>query len=84
MQENLYDLVVDELVARQRLVKDELKERFRKTKPFRMEPVSNEELLNSYNRLTPEDIRGYIQTYGREAVNEMVFSMEKLKARRIK
>ncbi len=46
---SIYDDVVDELVSRQSLVRDELIKRFKKTKPFRMESVSDEEMLLEYN-----------------------------------
>ena len=79
---NLYDLVVDELVERHRLVRAELVKRFKRTRPFRMEKISDEEMLNSYNNLTPEIMSDLINRYGRENVNEMIFTMEKLKAKR--
>ena len=79
---NIYDLVVDELVERQRLVKAELRSRFKKTKPFRMEPMSDEEALYHYNQLTPEKILELISTHGEDAINEMVFQLETLKAKK--
>ena len=82
MEENLYDLVVDELVERQGLVKAELASRFKKTKPFRMEPISNDEMLYQYNQLTPEKMNELVNTHGAEAVMEMISKMEKLKGRK--
>lgn len=81
-EENIYDLVVDELTERQRMVKDELRSRFAKTRPFRMEPMSNDEALYYYNQLTPDRMSQLIETYGREAVNEMIYQFESLKRKK--
>jgi len=78
----LYDDVVDILLERQRLVRAELKTRFKKTKPFRLEPMSNDEALYYYNQLTPDKMSQLIETYGREAVNEMIYQFESLKRKK--
>lgn len=82
MEISLYDLVVDELVERQQLVKQELAERFKKTKPFRMEPVDPAEMLYEYNTMTPEKMDGLINTFGRESVNDLIYNMENLKKKK--
>ena len=82
LKESLYDLVVDELVDRQRLVKAELAERFKKTRPFRMEEVPTDEMLYEYNTMTPEKLDTMIQTYGRDEVNQYIMEMEQLKRKR--
>lgn len=79
MDESIYDRVVDGLHKRRELVTTELKRKFKKTNPFRMEPISNEELLYSYNQLTPEKMTELIQTYGRDEVNNLIYTMETLK-----
>ena len=84
MEKSIFDLVVDDLVERQRMAKAELQERFKRSKPFRMEPIPPEEMLYEYNTLTPEKMNTLIDTYGRETVNEMIFEMEQLKQRRQK
>lgn len=82
MEESIYEKVVDELVERQRLVKDELTRRFKRTRPFRMTPISSGEMLMQYNMLTPEKMAALIDTYGEDAVNEMIFEMETLKKKK--
>ena len=79
---SLYDLVVDELVERQSLVKQELTERFKKTKPFRMEPVPEEEMLYEYNIMTPGKFNTLLNTYGEETMNEFIYEMEMLKKKK--
>ena len=82
MDDSLYDLVVDELVDRQRLVKAELAERFKKTRPFRMKEVPVDERLYEYNTMTPEKLNSLLQTYDREDVNQYIMEMEQLKRKR--
>ena len=82
LKPSVLDLTVDELHERRNLVKAELKERFKKTKPFRKEPVSPAEALYYYNQLTPEKMQGLLETYGRDEVNEMIYEMEKIKQKR--
>jgi len=82
LKESLYDLVVDEILERQRLVKSELAERFKKTKPFRMEEVPQAEMLYEYNTMTPEKLNSLLQTYDREDVNQYIMEMEQLKRKR--
>lgn len=49
MEKSVYDMVVDEMVDRHRLVKAELQARFKKTKPFRQEPKTHKELVMDYD-----------------------------------
>jgi len=51
MEESIYDMIVSELVKRQQDVKAELHERFKKTKPFRQEPVTKQEMIMDYDEL---------------------------------
>lgn len=81
LKPSVFDLTVDELHERRKLVRAELKERFRKTRPFRREPVSSAEALYYYNQLTFEGLQELIATYGRDDVNEMIYEMETLKRR---
>jgi aspartate/tyrosine/aromatic aminotransferase len=80
-EKSVWDLAVDELVNRHKLVSDELQRRFRKTRPFRMEAMSEQEALYYYNQLTPEQINSLIETYGRDEVNQMIYEMEQIKRR---
>ena len=82
LESSLYDLVVDELVQRNKLVRAELAERFKKTRPFRMKEVPVDERLYEYNTMTPEKLNSLLQTYGREDVNQYIMEMEQLKRKR--
>lgn len=78
---SLYDDVVDELIERQRLVKAELQKRFKKTKPFRMEPVKDEDLLYDYNTKGFEIFSQLADTQGIEVAIQYRDEMERLKAK---
>ena len=75
---SIYDLVVDELLERQRMVRSELQERFKKTKPFRQEQVSDKERLVEYDELTPEKKEWLRQQFGDEAVLPYFAELEKI------
>jgi len=83
-QPNLYDKVVDNLHEKQVLVQKELATRFKKTKPFREEPVDNKEILLYYDQMS-NDVNArlfmdtLIQRHGRETVNLWIADMESLK-----
>lgn len=78
---SIYDLVVDELLKRQTLVKEELRERFRKTKPFRQEPISAKESLVQYDEMTPEIETMLRKEFGNDVVDNYISKNEKLKER---
>ena len=82
MEKGIFDYVVDELLERKDLVRAELAQRFKKTKPFRMEPVPEDEMLLRYDALTPEQMDELIATDGEEATGQMIQRMETLKQRR--
>lgn len=82
MEKSILELAVDELIERQRLVKDELRQRFKKTKPFRMEPVSEDKQLSEYMEMTPELMGERIQRDGAEVTEEYIGRMESLKRRK--
>ena len=79
LEKSIFELAVDELLERQQLTKLELRARFKKTKPFRMEEVKMDEMMYEYNTLTPEKFNILLNTYGRDTMGEMVYNMEQLK-----
>ncbi len=79
---NIGDKVLDKLHQRREKVQQVLMEQYRKTRPFRMEPVSNDQHIYIYQNMTPEDLQYAVQTYGRDAVNEWIFEVEKKLQRR--
>ena len=82
LEKSIFELAVDELLERQQLTKLELRARFKKTKPFRMEQVPADEMLAEYNTMTPEKFNILLNTYGRDTMGEMVYNMEQLKKKR--
>ena len=82
LEKSIFELAVDELLERQQLTKLELRARFKKTKPFRMEEVKMDEMMYEYNTLTPEKFNILLNTYGRDTMGEMVYNMEQLKKKR--
>lgn len=78
-EKSIADMTVDILVERQRLVKTELQKRFKRTKPFRMEPIKNEDLLYDYNTRGMEIFKEILETQGEETAMEYKNQMEALK-----
>ena len=65
---SIYDNIVEELKSRNRLVKEELRRRFKGVKPFRMEKISRKERLMQYDEMIAREdwLR---QNYGDEVVD---------------
>ena len=82
METSIFEDAVEILLERQRLTKLELKARFKKTKPFRMEQVPTDEMMYEYNTMTPEKFNTLLNTYGEEVMNEFVYNMEMLKRKK--
>ena len=81
MEVSIWDLAVDELVERQRMARAELQQRFKKTKPFRMEPMSEKKALADYEKMTPERLNERLARDGQEATMEYLQQMNELKGR---
>ena len=81
IEESIYDLWVEELLERQRLVRGELKKRFKKTKPFRMEPMSREETLYNDSQITPEMKMSLRQSMGDDVMDDYEFEMQNLRGK---
>jgi len=81
-EKSVIDLTIDELVARHRLVKTELQKRFKKTRPLRMEPVSDEELLQRYENTTQEEWAEIMSTHDPDDVEKYRNKMENLKIKK--
>tara|TARA_Y100000310_G_C20680535_1_gene815673 strand:- start:125 stop:379 length:255 start_codon:yes stop_codon:yes gene_type:complete len=79
---SLWDKVVDNSLVTMRLVRGELEERFKHTKPFRMERVTREEKLLEYDELTPSQEAINRQHFGDDAMNTYIDKMERLKGGR--
>ncbi len=79
---SILDITVDILVERQKWTKEELRKRFKKTRPFRMEPVSDDELMRRYDNTTQEQWTELMTTHDPADVENYKNSMEDLKRRR--
>ena len=78
-EKSLFDVTVDILLERQALVGAELQRRFKRTKPFRMEPIKNEDLLYDYNTKGFEIFSQLYETQGEEVALDYRNEMEELK-----
>ena len=82
METSIFEDAVEILLERQQLTKLELRARFKKTRPFRMEQVPTDEMMYEYNTMTPEKFNTLLNTYGEEVMNEFVYNMEMLKRKK--
>ncbi len=82
VEKSILDLAVEDLIERQRFLKKELQRRFKREKPFRMEPVSEDKQLSEYMGMTPELMDERIQRDGEEATGAYIKQMEALKEKR--
>ena len=81
-KENIGDLVIDELLRRRGLVKALLQKEYKSVKPLRMEPVSNDELIQRYDNMTQEQWVELMSTHSPEEIEDYRNKMENLKVRR--
>ena len=79
--ESIYDLVIEQLHEYRREVRSLLKEDFKKTKPFRQEPVSDKQALVEYDELTPEKKVWLMREFGEENIMPYFERMESVKRR---
>lgn len=81
-EKSILDETVDILVERQKWTKEELRRRFKKTRPFRMEPISDDEMIQRYDATTPEQWVELMTTHDPAEVEAYKNEMEELKRRR--
>ena len=81
-EKSIMDLTVDILVERQRWTKEELRKRFKKTRPFRTEPISDDELIQRYDNTTQEQWMELMSTHDPAEVEAYKNEMENMKIRR--
>ena len=84
MKDSRQDIIVDKLLNRFGKVKEEIVHQSKGVKPYRREAGSNDELFYIYDNASLEDMQYVIDTYGRDAVNQRLFEVNQLKARRRK
>ena len=81
---SIWDLTVDILVDRQKDTRVELKKRFKKTRPFRTEPISDDELIQKYDAMTQEQWMELMTTHNPADVEEYKNTMENLKIKKMR
>ena len=84
MKDSRQDIIVDKLLDRFGKVKEEIVHQSKGVKPYRREAGSNDELFYIYDNASLEDMQYVIDTYGPDAVNQRLFKINQLKARRRK
>ena len=60
-----------------------LAKQYKGVKPFRMTPASDDDLLGTYNQLTPDKMSELIEQYGEDKVNQYIVDMEYIKQGRL-
>ncbi len=81
MEETMMDKVIDRLKERREVIRERLYQEYRHTKPFRMEPVKDEDLLYDYNTRGPEIFKQLYETQSEEIAMDYKNSMETLKVK---
>ena len=86
MEDSIFELAVNELLERQALVKAELRKRFKGVKPFRMEKVTDEELIMNYQQILDNpDIEAQLRAeMGDEPIDKLHTDMHELINRRLR
>jgi len=82
--ENVADNILAKMNKRVDAVAKRLSNQYKGVKPFDAREIKPEDQLFWYEQLAPADMDFLIEKYGRDAINELIFSMEQLKARRSK
>ncbi len=82
MKPNFYDTVLDKVLERVEKATGNIDKDFKGVKPFDKEPVSTEESIYNYSKMTPEMEQILRQAKGDAYVDEYKVKMEKMLARR--
>jgi len=83
MKKNIYDSALDGVSEIIEAVSESISKEFKGANPFDKEPISDDEMLNEYNTMTPEILSERITREGEEATNEYIRRMEELKGRKL-
>ena len=82
MKEGREDRIVDKLTERYDRGRQAIRGRYHNTKPFRKEPISEDEQLWAYDQMTYDNMTQLIEKYGQDEVGRKLQEMETLKMRR--
>lgn len=80
MKDNIYDIAMEKASKRINNALDKINKDFKGVKPFDKEPVSNDDMLLNYN--TPGYVENIDRTQGRQAANDFIYEVYKIKKRR--
>ena len=83
MKNNLYEDALDGVEDVVNEVSQGIADEFKKAKPFDKEPIPNDQLLQAYVNLTPQDMQMFMQKYPKDVLEDFIFDMEDLKDRRL-
>lgn len=85
MEKSIFDMTVDILVERGKDARNILVERFKKTKPFRMEPMSDKDMVDNYRKIKADPMleQEIRQALGEAEFEQMEFNMHELINRRM-
>jgi len=85
VDKNIYEKVVDKLHERNARVNQKMHAQFSKQRPFRQEPITQDEQYYWYSKLSwPDDMIQLVQKHGEDNVNQYVAEMEKFRQERVK
>ena len=79
MKKNINDRIVEEGIRLQNKYTEVFDRLHSNTNPAFQEPVSRSQQLREYMALTPQDIMGMVEKYGKESVNQFIYEHEQLK-----
>jgi len=82
MESSIFDITVDILVERARDARAELVKRFKKTKPFRMEPMSDTERIQQYMQWAGTPMEDELRAQGMD-VDAIHMNMQQLIRRQL-
>ena len=87
LKPSIFDKVTDKLLKRNDRAMEVMRARFAHTKPYRTEPISNDEMLLYYDQMTTDvNSQLYLQTLiqrnGEDSVRDFIMRMEQLKQKR--
>ncbi len=82
IKDGIYNSALDSITQIIEQVSDSIADEFKKTRPFDKQPVSNEELILNYQKITPEIEQAMRQAMGNLAVDNYKMKIQKLMSRR--
>jgi hypothetical protein len=76
MKSNMYDNVLSKTDTWITNVSNRIGKEFKSAQPFDKQKISNEQLFQAYQQLTPEDMQMLLTKHPRDVINSLIFDME--------